>query len=84
MRSFIPVLLIVRPGYLFQIYIMRELIHVQVGQCGNQVGTKFWETVAFEEKITIIAIVACNKHLVKFFLKLNLKVEIDKSYARGL
>ena len=33
---------------------MRELIHVQVGQCGNQVGTKFWETVASEEKITII------------------------------
>lgn len=33
---------------------MRELIHVQVGQCGNQVGTKFWETVAFEEKITMI------------------------------
>ena len=33
---------------------MRELIHVQVGQCGNQVGTKFWETVALEEKITKI------------------------------
>ena len=47
-------LLFISPGYLFQIYIMRELIHVQVGQCGNQVGTKFWETVAFEEKITII------------------------------
>ena len=69
MRPFIPVLLFVRPGYLFQIYIMRELIHVQVGQCGNQVGTKFWETVAFEEKITTIPIVACNKHLVKFFQK---------------
>ena len=29
---------------------MRELIHVQVGQCGNQVGTKFWETVSSEER----------------------------------
>jgi len=24
---------------------MRELVHIQVGQCGNQIGAKFWETV---------------------------------------
>ena len=22
---------------------MREIVHVQVGQCGNQIGVKFWE-----------------------------------------
>jgi len=26
----------------------REVVHVQVGQCGNQIGTKFWETIAQE------------------------------------
>jgi hypothetical protein len=22
---------------------MREILHVQAGQCGNQIGAKFWE-----------------------------------------
>ena len=22
---------------------MREIVHIQVGQCGNQMGSKFWE-----------------------------------------
>uniref|UniRef100_A0AC34Q8S6 Beta tubulin n=1 Tax=Panagrolaimus sp. JU765 TaxID=591449 RepID=A0AC34Q8S6_9BILA len=22
---------------------MREIVHNQVGQCGNQIGSKFWE-----------------------------------------
>ena len=22
---------------------MREIVHVQAGQCGNQIGAKFWE-----------------------------------------
>ena len=22
---------------------MRELVHIQGGQCGNQIGAKFWE-----------------------------------------
>lgn len=30
---------------------MREIIHVQVGQCGNQIGCKFWEIVAGEHGI---------------------------------
>lgn len=30
---------------------MREIIHVQVGQCGNQVGCKFWETISDEHGI---------------------------------
>jgi tubulin beta len=30
---------------------VREIVHVQVGQCGNQVGKAFWETVAVEHCI---------------------------------
>jgi len=30
---------------------MREIIHVQVGQCGNQIGTKFWEVISDEHGI---------------------------------
>ena len=24
---------------------MREIVHIQGGQCGNQIGSKFWEVV---------------------------------------
>ncbi|KAJ3211442.1 hypothetical protein HDU67_004530 [Dinochytrium kinnereticum] len=27
---------------------MREIVNVQIGQCGNQIGTKFWEVIADE------------------------------------
>jgi len=30
---------------------MREIVHVQVGQCGNHVGSKFWEVIADEHGI---------------------------------
>jgi hypothetical protein len=30
---------------------MREIVHVQVGQCGNQIGAKFWETICSEHGI---------------------------------
>jgi len=30
---------------------MRELVHVQAGQCGNQIGAKFWEVIADEHGI---------------------------------
>ena len=30
---------------------MREIVNVQVGKCGNQVGTKFWETISDEHGI---------------------------------
>jgi len=31
---------------------MREIVHIQAGQCGNQIGAKFWETMAAEHGIT--------------------------------
>ena len=30
---------------------MRELVHIQAGQCGNQVGSKFWEVISDEHGI---------------------------------
>jgi tubulin beta len=30
---------------------MREIIHVQIGQCGNQIGSSFWQTIAAEHGI---------------------------------
>jgi len=30
---------------------MREIVHIQVGQCGNQIGAKFWETICAEHGI---------------------------------
>lgn len=31
---------------------MREIISLQIGQCGNQVGEKFWEVIAREHGLT--------------------------------
>ncbi|KAF4522000.1 hypothetical protein B566_EDAN010849 [Ephemera danica] len=31
--------------------IMREILHLQAGQCGNQIGCKFWETISDEHGI---------------------------------
>ncbi|KAL1445212.1 hypothetical protein MTO96_045146 [Rhipicephalus appendiculatus] len=30
---------------------MREIVHVQTGQCGNQIGAKFWEVISDEHGI---------------------------------
>jgi len=30
---------------------MREIVHLQVGQCGNQIGTKFWSVIVGEHGI---------------------------------
>merc|ERR1711966_469572 len=31
--------------------IMREIVHIQGGQCGNQIGAKFWEVICDEHGI---------------------------------
>ncbi|QDZ21694.1 beta tubulin [Chloropicon primus] len=31
---------------------MREIVHLQAGQAGNQIGAKFWETIAAEHEIS--------------------------------
>ncbi|XP_014769976.1 tubulin beta chain [Octopus bimaculoides] len=30
---------------------MREIVHIQAGQCGNQIGSKFWEVISVEHGI---------------------------------
>ncbi|XP_018430116.1 PREDICTED: tubulin beta-1 chain isoform X5 [Nanorana parkeri] len=30
---------------------MREIVHLQIGQCGNQIGAKFWEVICDEHGI---------------------------------
>ncbi|OCT60245.1 tubulin beta-6 chain [Xenopus laevis] len=30
---------------------MREIVHLQIGQCGNQIGSKFWEVISDEHGI---------------------------------
>ena len=30
---------------------MREIVSLQAGQCGNQIGAKFWELIAGEHGI---------------------------------
>jgi tubulin beta len=30
---------------------MREIVHIQAGQCGNQIGSKFWEVIQDEHGI---------------------------------
>merc|ERR1712066_1119532 len=30
---------------------MREIVHIQAGQCGNQIGAKFWEIISDEHGI---------------------------------
>merc|ERR1711957_989038 len=35
-----------------QVYLtMREIVHIQGGQCGNQIGAKFWEVISDEHGI---------------------------------
>ena len=30
---------------------MREILHMQAGQCGNQIGAKFWEVICDEHGV---------------------------------
>ncbi|KAK1880387.1 Tubulin beta-7 chain [Dissostichus eleginoides] len=30
---------------------MRDIVHIQAGQCGNQIGAKFWEVISDEHGI---------------------------------
>jgi hypothetical protein len=30
---------------------MREIVHIQAGQCGNQIGAKFWEIISDEHGV---------------------------------
>ncbi|ETO05148.1 Tubulin beta chain, partial [Reticulomyxa filosa] len=38
-------------SYHFIIRVMREIVHIQGGQCGNQIGAKFWEVISDEHGV---------------------------------
>ena len=33
--------------YIHTYFKMREIVHIQGGQCGNQIGAKFWEVIRY-------------------------------------
>jgi len=42
---------------------MREIVHLQAGQAGNQIGAKFWETIAAEHEISSNGVFDENKEI---------------------
>ena len=38
-------------GQILLAFNMREIVHIQAGQCGNQIGAKFWEVISDEHGI---------------------------------
>ncbi|KAH6923935.1 hypothetical protein HPB50_009572 [Hyalomma asiaticum] len=38
-------------NFIFETPKMREIVHIQAGQCGNQIGAKFWEVISDEHGI---------------------------------
>nr|AFM80053.1 beta-tubulin [Teleopsis dalmanni] len=42
---------------------MREIVHLQVGQCGNQIGSKFWQEISQEHGIDPNGVYCGNKDL---------------------
>merc|ERR1711981_1498769 len=41
---------------------MREIVHIQTGQCGNQIGQKFWEVISDEHGIDETGVYAGDNH----------------------
>lgn len=44
---------------------MREIVHLQVGQCGNQIGGKFWEVISQEHGLDTSGIFKGDSSLQK-------------------
>jgi len=56
---------------------MREILHLQAGQCGNQVGAKFWEVISEEHGID-----ASGQYFGSHDLQLD-KINVYYSEASG-
>ncbi len=39
---------------------MREIVHIQGGQCGNQIGAKFWEVISDEHGEAVESLVTVS------------------------
>jgi hypothetical protein len=60
---------------------MREIVHVQAGQCGNQIGAKFWEVISDEHGnceilMTSIKCQLNDNKLFKVLIQLELTMAI--------
>ena len=38
-------------NFIWNNFFRREIVHIQAGQCGNQIGAKFWEVISDEHGI---------------------------------
>jgi hypothetical protein len=48
---------------------MREILHIQGGQCGNQIGAKFWEVYSCALQIKLFKL-----YIVLYIIFLHFKV----------
>ena len=67
---------------------VREIIHIQVGQCGNQIGNIFWNTTCEEHHLNESGIFEKDKdmkttHKVKMDNKDKNKDEDKANHGRG-
>ena len=45
----------------------REIVHIQAGQCGNQIGAKFWEIISDEHGCVLSTSFEITFHLTVIF-----------------
>ena len=45
---------------------MREIVHIQAGQCGNQIGAKFWEIIRYS-----LGILNYDRSFISFWLVMS-------------
>ncbi|XP_042263498.1 tubulin beta-6 chain isoform X1 [Thunnus maccoyii] len=52
---------------------MREIVHLQIGQCGNQIGSKFWEVISEEHGLNATGLYEgdCNLQLERVNVYFN-------------
>jgi tubulin beta len=60
---------------------MREIVAIQVGQCGNQIGSKFWEVISEEHGITVDGTYAGDSDLQLERISVYYNEAADKKYV---
>ena len=64
---------------------MRELVHIQGGQCGNQIGAKFWEVISDEHGIVMCKLMGTQnvKKNASIFINSRFSVVQKSRYRVG-
>ena len=64
---------------------MREIVHLQAGQCGNQIGAKFWEIISDEHGVDPTGtyhgdsdLQVHNTHMNKTLTKISILLKIER------